>query len=158
MFIPSGKLKTSIQIVTLDNDTFYKYAKKIGANYKKVKDKGILCDEYMYQEDNKLIYKRMYSYSKGDVITGKIDGKDFSIEVGFVSDIKPYGYERHYSQGGYLVLNNDEYKDLNSVPVNLAIQSSNPEELVKEIKKIDNDLRCTNFEESEKIVELAKGK
>lgn len=64
-FIKTGEGKvSSLQILALDNDTYKKYVKKAGLNYEKVKNAGILCDEYKYyDEKNKLVSIRRYNYS-----------------------------------------------------------------------------------------------
>ena len=92
-----------LQIFSLDQESFKKYAKKIEVNYEKVKDTGILCDNYIYYESSgKQIETRIYKYSVGEEITGKIKNEGYSIKVGAITDIKPYGMEQSNYDGGYI--------------------------------------------------------
>ena len=151
-FIPSGKGKYSgLQLIALDNETFRKYVKKIGVNYDKVKNKGILSDNYMnYDENGRQIDKRIYKYKKGDTITGDFKDKNISFEVGAITDIKPYGMEKTYYSGGYLILNLDEFKSMGFYPYIITIQTSNSEGLIQELKNANINIRYTDLGEAVK--------
>lgn len=148
----TGKKYSSLEIKALDNESFKKYCKKIGADYEKVKNSGILCDisEYYNEETKNTKETRRYNYQINDTITGIYEDKEINIKVGAISDIKPYGIEKSFYYGGYLILNKDEYKDLNlSIDV-ICLQSNNTEDLEKEIKQIDSNIIYTNFDEEAK--------
>ena len=151
-FILSGEGKVSnLQVLALDNETWNKYVKKIGANSEKVKNTGILCDTYLYYNDSgKQLETRIYKYSVGDTITGKLDSKETSFKVGAITDIKPYGVEKSYYDGGYLVVNLDDYKNMNFEPTYISIQSSNTDGLIEEIKNANIDVGYFNLEEQVK--------
>lgn len=151
-FVLSGEGKVSnLQVLALDNESWNKYVKKIGANSEKVKNTGILCDTYLYYSDSgKQIETRIYKYSVGDTITGKLDSKETSFKVGAITDIKPYGIEKSYYDGGYLVVNLDDYKNMNFEPTYISIQSSNTEGLIEEIKNANIDVGYFNLEEQVK--------
>lgn len=151
-FILSGEGKVSnLRVLALDNETWNKYVKKIGTNSEKVKNTGILCDKYLYYEDSgKQIEIRRYNYSVGDIITGKLDSKETSFKVGAITDIKPYGIEKSYYDGGYLVVNLDDYKNMNFEPTYISIQSSDTEGLVEEMKNANIDVGYSNLEEQAK--------
>ena len=151
-FILSGEGKVSnLQVLALDNESWNKYVKKIGANSEKVKNTGILCDTYLYYNDSgKQIETRIYKYSVGDTITGKLDSKETSFKVGAITDIKPYGVEKSYYDGGYLVVNLDDYKNMNFEPTYISIQSSNTDGLIEEIKNANIDVGYFNLEEQVK--------
>ncbi len=147
--IPTGNGKCSnLHLLALDSNAFQKFAKKIGANPDKLKQTGILCDEYLYYKDDKQIETRRYKYSIGDTITGKLEGKETNIKVGYISKERPYGIENSYYGGGYLVVNKDEFKNMEFLPAYICIQSSNPDSLINEVKnlKIDN-IGYLNFDE-----------
>ncbi len=150
--LPSGKA-FKLQIIGLDDNTFQKYTKKIGVNYEQVKQFGILCDNYVYYQNNssKQVEKRRYKYEKNDTITGFWKDKEINIKVGAITDQKPYGIENQHYMDGYLIVNMEEYKDIDFKLNYLTIQSSNTEKLVEEIEniKIEN-IYITNFEESAK--------
>ena len=151
-YVPTGEGKVSkLQIFALDNNSWNKYMKKIGANGEKLKDSGVLCDEYLYYEESgKGITQRIYKYSVGDTITGKLDNKEKSFKVGAITDIKPYGIENFYYDGGYLVVNLDYYKNMDFKLRNILIQSSNPDGFVDELKSINIDNGYINISEQVK--------
>ena len=151
-YVPTGEGKVSkLQILALDNNSWNKYMKKIGANGEKLKDKGVLCDDYLYYEKSgKGINQRIYKYSIGDTITGKLDNKETSFKVGAITDIRPYGIEKSYYDGGYLIVNLDYYKDMNFKLRYISIQSSNPDGFVDELKSINIDNGYFNISEQVK--------
>ena len=151
-YVPTGEGKVSkLQILALDNNSWNKYMKKIGANGEKLKNKGVLCDDYLYYEKSgKGINQRIYKYSIGDTITGKLDNKETSFKVGAITDIRPYGIEKSYYDGGYLIVNLDYYKDMNFKLRYISIQSSNPDGFVDELKSINIDNGYFNISEQVK--------
>lgn len=142
----------ALNIQALDDNTFKKYTKKIGVNYEKVKDKGILCDEYLYYDGTTGVEskKRTYSYSVGDTIIGTYNNEETTINLGAISNIKPYGIENAYYEGGYLVVNLDECKNINFKPEYMSIQSSNPDELINEMNNAGIEVGYVNFADSAK--------
>ncbi len=151
-YVPTGEGKVSkLQILALDNNSWNKYMKKIGANGEKLKDNGVLCDDYLYYEKSgKGITQRIYKYSIGDTIIGKLDNKETSFKVGAITDIRPYGIEKSYYDGGYLIVNLDYYKDMNFKLRYISIQSSNPDGFVDELKSINIDSGYFNISEQVK--------
>ena len=109
----TGEESSDIIICALDDVSFKKYAEKIGANYEDIKSSGILYDTCMYySEDTKNTQiVRRYKYKENDTIIGKYGKDELSIKVGAVADIGPYGIENSYYDGGYLIVDIDEYKD-----------------------------------------------
>lgn len=139
--------KADLMIIGLDDETFRSYTKKIGEDYEKVKNKGILCDNYkFYGEDDKLQEKRIYNYEKNDIIEGKFEEKPVSITIGAVTSTRPYGWEQTYYSDGYIVVNANIFTNFKLELSQFLIESSNPEELVKEIKKVDSTLSVTNLD------------
>ncbi len=56
--------------------------KNIGENYETYKDGAILVDNNINVDDNgKRIQGSMYTWKKGDTVTGKIDDKEYSIKI-----------------------------------------------------------------------------
>lgn len=152
-YVETGEGKvTKLQIVALDDETFQKYAKKVGVKANKMKNRGILCDNYLcYDNTGKQIEMRRYKYQAGDTIVGKMGEKETQITVGKVTDINPYGLEKSYYEDGYLVVNLDEFKNMEFSPSYINIQSSKPDRLVQEMKNLkNNNLGYSNFEESAK--------
>ena len=151
-YVPTGEGKVSkLQILALDNNSWNKYMKKIGANSEKLKNKGVLCDDYLYYEKSgKGITQRIYKYSVGDTITGKLDNKETSFNVGAITDIRPYGIEKSYYDGGYFIVDLDYYKDMNFKLRYISIQSSNPDGFVDELKSINITSGYFNISEQAK--------
>lgn len=146
--ISTGEGKVSrIQIVGIDNESFKKYAKKIGADYEEIKSSGVLCDNYKYYDENEKNTKeiRRYKYQKDDTIVGKYGEEEIQIKVGAVTDIRPYGMEGNYYGGGYLIVNANEYKNINFEIRNICINSSAPDDLEQDIKNISESINIRNM-------------
>ena len=139
-----------LDVKALDDATFKKYAKKIGVNYEKVKDKGILCDKYLEYDMETGVQTaiRTYTYSIGDTITGEYDNKEVSLQVGAISDVKPYGIENVYYDGGVMVVNLDYCKDIKFSPEYITIQSNNPDAFIEEMQENNIDVGYANYDES----------
>lgn len=156
----------SMNIIGLDDVTFRKYVKKIEGNYEKLKDTGILVDEYedYIEENGKYISKkaRTYNYKVGDTIVGRYgqkssnlngkqtkevfeNDKEISIKVGAVSNISPYGMENSYYYGGNIIVDIDRFKEVEFIPTLMTIQSNNPDVLEQNIKKIDSNISVRNM-------------
>ena len=155
-----------LSVVGLDDGTFKKYVKKIGEDYDKIKDTGILIDDYedMEEIDGKQVKReeRAYNYKVGDVIKGRcgernteivngekkvsyIDDKEIDVKVGAITKVRPYGRENNYYYGGYLVVNVDRYKQMDFKLEMVAVQSSNPDNLEENIMKTNNNIRVRNM-------------
>ncbi|MCI8518638.1 MAG: ABC transporter permease [Clostridia bacterium] len=160
-----------IQVLGLDDATYRKYAKKAGLDYEKVKDTGILIDDYASIEvddkgNRKEIEKRAYKYKVGDTIVGKYGKKDttfenkkgidkyendkeIGIKVGAITKTRPYGKEKVYYYGGFLVVNVDNFKDIPLKLNRMLIQSSNADRLEENLNKL-NGIGFTNIEKEVK--------
>ena len=108
---------TYLSVVSIGEEQYKKYVDSLGLNYDEFKNKAILIDkEYVsnYDKNNKLItkYIREFNFNKGDIIDATIDDKDekIEIEIGRISDIKPFGLKNIY--GAMLVIS-DEMFDAN---------------------------------------------
>lgn len=146
----SGEKYCGLYLVALDEASFKEYSKKIGVKFEDVKDTGILCDEYNEydKETGAVELKRLYKYEKGDTIIGEYDKEELKIKVGDVSKIKPYGFERVFYDGGVLVVNKNEFKNIDfSDDVTITIQSNNTTELQTVIEEKDSSLGIVNLED-----------
>ena len=144
-----------LSVILLEDTTFRDFANKINGNYEELKDKGILYDTYKFytkkDEDKKeKIYEvRQYKFKKGDKIETNFTNEEqkVNIEIGKVSTTPPYGMESVYYTGGILTLNEKYFSNFKYRPYQLLIDSDNNEQLEKEIKEIDQDLRTFDIEE-----------
>lgn len=142
-----------LNIILLDDSTFKSYVKKVKGNYDYLKDKGILTDMYrFYDNKSKKEYEdRIYTYKSGDTIDSKLlNGDNMSIDIGLVSNIMPYGFENVYSNGGYIVLNNKYFNNIDYYGCDLMIDSSDTEQLTNDILDIDSELNYYDMDEEAK--------
>ena len=142
-----------LNIILLDDSTFKSYMKKVKGNYDYLKDKGILTDmDRFYDNKNKKEYEdRIYTYKSGDTVNSKLlNGDNISINVGMVSNIMPYGFENVYSNGGYIVLNNKYFNNIDYYGCDLMIDSLNTEQLTNDILDIDSELNYYDMDEEAK--------
>ena len=137
-----------MQIVALDDNSFKKYAKEIGAKYDEIKEKGILYDEITNwdEETGNAKKSRRYNYEENDTITGLYGEKEIKVQVGAVTADEPYGLEGTYSGGGYLIFNKDYYKDLTFKLSQININSNNAEKLQEEIESLKLNISINNME------------
>lgn len=147
-----GEAYTSLQIVALDSSDFKEYAKRIKVNYEDVKNAGILCDEYQIYDETSEKQKevRRYKYEKGDTIEGEYKNEKLKIKVGAVSQTKPDGIEKTYYSDGFLVVDKEQFKNLNFRFDVMTIQSNNATRLQKEIDNINKNTNVYNIEETAK--------
>lgn len=142
-----------LNIILLDDSTFKSYVKKVKGNYDYLKDKGILTDMYrFYDNKSKKEYEdRIYTYKSGDTIDSKLLNEDnISIDIGLVSNIMPYGFENVYSNGGYIVLNNKYFNNIDYYGADLMIDSSDTGQLTNNILNMDGELNYYDMDEEAK--------
>lgn len=142
-----------LNIILLDDSTFKSYVKKVKGNYDYLKDRGILTDMYrFYDNKSKKEYEdRIYTYKSGDTIDSKLLNEDnISIDIGLVSNIMPYGFENVYSNGGYIVLNNKYFNNIDYYGADLMIDSSDTEQLTNNILNMDGELNYYDMDEEAK--------
>lgn len=142
-----------LNIILLDDSTFKSYVKKVKGNYDYLKDKGILTDMYrFYDNKSKKEYDdRIYTYKSGDTIDSKLlNDNNISIDIGLVSNIMPYGFENVYSNGGYIVLNNKYFNNIDYYGADLMIDSLDTEQLTNNILNIDSELNYYDMDEEAK--------
>lgn len=140
----------SLELRALDNNSFKKYCKKIGADYETIKDKGILIDNYIKYDGNSSKEIRRYTYKEKDTITGEYQDKTLSINIGKITEIRPYGIEKYFYSGGFLVVNYDEFKDLEFELDLITINSNNTKNLEESIDGLNLNVGYFNLEESVK--------
>lgn len=152
-FVLSGEGKVAnLQLLAFEPETFEKYAKKVGIKPERIKGKAILCDSILYyKEDGKQVRNRRYNYSLEETITGKIEQTETHFQVGAITEVEPYGMEKSYYSDGYLIVNLEDYPDLEFMPSCFNVQSSNPDKLIEELERANLEgVSCFNFEEAAK--------
>ncbi len=78
---------------------------------------------------------------------GNLGDKDISIEVAKLTDIKPYGYESYFYNGGFLIVNVNDFNNLDFVLDKICIESNDTDKLEEYIKKEKLDVDYNNLEE-----------
>ncbi len=146
-------------IYALGDSQYRKYLKILGLDYNEMKDKAILMDYSTVSRTNPKTNKvenkelRLYDYKVGDVLTS-VDNK--SLEIGYVTNIKPFGLKDIDSE--YFVLSEETYNKMvdNILPerIELVFASSNADKLQKQIDDVlkNEDYRVRNVDEDYRMI------
>lgn len=146
----------NVRIIGLSDPDFKHYMEKLGLNYEKLKDKGILLDEfeeidYQSLDSYKVIKKRKYRYQEKEMMTGIYQGKEISIEIGKAGlSIYPSGAERSKYGPGSLVLNTKYYSNLDFALQSMALVTKKTNEVAEELSKINEHFEIVNIDQEEK--------
>lgn len=115
-----------ISIISLGNEEYGKYIKKLGISKETAQSGGILVDNtYQYiNNGNDIKYFNIYDgYKAGDVLTYRIDTSNssksldnskssddttlYDIRIVALSNERPFGYDNAYTFYGYLIVSDD---------------------------------------------------
>ena len=115
-----------ISIISLGNEEYEKYIKKLGISKETAQSGGILVDNtYQYiNNGNDIKYFNIYDgYKAGDVLTYRIDTSNssksldnskssddttlYDIRIVALSNERPFGYDNAYTSYGYLIVSDD---------------------------------------------------
>lgn len=115
-----------ISIISLGNEEYGKYIKKLGISKETAQSGGILVDNtYQYiNNGNDIKYFNIYDgYKAGDVLTYRIDTSNssksldnskssddttlYDIKIVALSNERPFGYDNAYTSYGYLIVSDD---------------------------------------------------
>lgn len=115
-----------INIISLGNEEYGKYIKKLGISKETAQSGGILVDNtYQYiNNGNDIKYFNIYDgYKAGDVLTYRIDTSNssksldnskssddttlYDIRIVALSNERPFGYDNAYTSYGYLIVSDD---------------------------------------------------
>lgn len=151
---------TYVSIISIGEEQFKKYVDSLGLNYNEFRNKAILVDKgYVsnYNKNNKLTtkYMRVFNFNKGDIIDATITDKDkkIKIEIGAVSDVKPFGFKG--VDGQYLIIS-DEMFDANfkSKVLTIYYKSNDADKLQDDLDDFlkSEDYNINNVDENVKIM------
>ena len=147
----TGREYMQTLLFALDDATFHKYADKIGIDYDRAKDKGILADEVDFTDESGKEHKvRRYDYKKGEIFESQFHDQEFNLEIAAVTQVKPYGLENYGFNGGMMIVNKEYFEDLPLVPYRISIQSDNSEKLVSAINTYKSGLGVVNIDAEQK--------
>lgn len=141
--------KRKMNIIGMDEKSFKEYVDKLGLDYNSVKNKGVLVNNYSYiNVEGVRMEKGIYNYKKNDTIKGTYNGSPLEIDVSEVTNVRPSGLENFWDSGGYLIVSEEEYHDLDFRPYILTIQADNPTQVTLDIDEELPELSAVNIEEN----------
>ena len=99
-----------LTVMSLGKEEYARFVKKIGGKYDEYKDGAILIDDcIVYDNEGKKTQGSLYTWKKGDTITGTDEEKkERSIKIVAKTAERPMGLEDIYSSQAYLIVS-DEY-------------------------------------------------
>lgn len=115
-----------ISIISLGNEEYGKYIKKLGISKETAQSGGILVDntyQYINNGNDKKYFNIYDGYKAGDVLTYRIDTSNssksldnskssddttlYDIRIVALSNERPFGYDNAYTSYGYLIVSDD---------------------------------------------------
>ena len=113
----------------------------------------MLKEKVYYDDEGRMVTKRVYNYEENDVINGKFEdsqdetkNRDVSIKIGAITQIKPYCMENCYVDGGMIIVDINDFKDFDWYIDQIGIQSNNSDKLEKDIEKQNLPVHVNNFD------------
>ena len=146
----------TINVIGLSKNAYENYLKKIGGDYETYKDGAILIDNNINMDENgKRIQGSMYTWKKGDTVTGKIGDKEYNIKIVARTEERPKGVESMYNSNAFFIVSEEFINKTGYESVSLYAQSNDADKLdieVEQYKKdnnlTDSNLNSFNLEES----------
>ena len=145
-----------INIISLNKEAYERYVSKIGGDYEKYKNGAILIDKNINtNNDGKKIQGNIYTWKKGDIITGKINDTQYNIEILARTEEIPSGVNILYNPDASIIVSEDFINKVGYKLIALYSNSNDAYKLDEEIKKYkqennitDNTIQTFNIEES----------
>ena len=150
-----------IEVITVNNEQYKEYVKKLGINYENIKDKAIfitrnqLIGTYNVQtgkaEEKNL---DVFDYKENDSLVCKIENDNqFEIKIGKITDAFPFGLNQQLNSA--IVVSEelfDKYFDTNDVSV--YYDSENPDKLQDDIDELlkDSSYSLQNIAENARMM------
>ena len=146
----------NVNIISLSKNAYDAYLKKIGGDYETYKDGAILIDNNInLDEKGKKIQGSMYTWKKGDTVTGKINDKEYNIKIVAKTEERPNGVENLYNTNAYFIVSEDFINKTGYISATLCAQSNDADKLDAEVEQYkkdnnftDSNLNSFNLEES----------
>ena len=147
-----------LNIYALGEEQYKKYIKSLGLKYENIKDKMIIMDYSkvgVYKENkDRIDYKkiRVFDYQVNEKVKGKLDGKkEISIEVGFITDKKPFGLKNTDLQ--FAIVSDEFYNKINnsSKSIQIYYKSNDADKLQDEIDDLLNGETYTLLNREEDV-------
>lgn len=145
-----------INVISLSKEAYERYVSKLGGDYEKYKNGAILIDKNINtNNDGKKIQGNIYTWKKGDIITGKINDTQYNIEILAKTEEIPAGVNIVYNSDAFIIVSEDFINKVGYKTIALYSNSKDAYKLDEEIKQYkqennitDNTIQTFNMEES----------
>ena len=145
-----------INVISLNKEAYERYVSKLGGDYEKYKNGAILIDKNINtNNDGKKIQGNIYTWKKGDIITGKINDTQYNIEILAKTEEIPAGVNILYNSDAFIIVSEDFINKVGYKTIALYSNSKDAYKLDEEIKQYkqennitDNTIQTFNMEES----------
>ena len=145
-----------INVISLSKEAYERYVSKLGGDYEKYKNGAILIDKNINtNNDGKKIQGNIYTWKKGDIITGKINDTQYNIEILARTEEIPAGVNILYNPDAFIIVSEDFINKVGYKSIALYSNSNDAYKLDEEIKQYkqennitDNTIQTFNMEES----------
>ena len=135
----------TINIISLSKNEYENYLKKIGGDYETYKDGAILIDNNINTNDQgKRIQGSMYTWKKGDTVTGKIGDKEYNVKIVARTEERPKGVNIMYNYNAFFIVSEEFINKTGYETASLYAQSNDAYKLDEEVEQYKNDNNLTN--------------
>lgn len=135
----------TINIISLSKNVYEAYLKKIGGDYETYKDGAILIDNNINTNDQgKRIQGSMYTWKKGDTVTGKIGDKEYNVKIVARTEERPKGVNIVYNYNAFFIVSEEFINKTGYETASLYAQSNDAYKLDEEVEQYKNDNNLTN--------------
>ena len=135
----------TINIISLSKNEYENYLKKIGGDYETYKDGVILIDNNINTNDQgKRIQGSMYTWKKGDTVTGKIGDKEYNVKIVARTEERPKGVNIVYNYNAFFIVSEEFINKTGYETASLYAQSNDAYKLDEEVEQYKNDNNLTN--------------
>ena len=134
-----------VYIIALSKNEYENYLKKIGGDYETYKDGVILIDNNINMDENgKRIQGSMYTWKKGDIVTGKIGDKEYNVKIVARTEERPKGVEIMYNSNAFFIVSEEFINKTGYETASLYAQSNDAYKLDEEVEQYKKDNNLTN--------------
>lgn len=135
-----------VNIIALSKNEYENYLKKIGGDYETYKDGVILIDNNINMDENgKRIQGSMYTWKKGDIVTGKIGDKEYNVKIVARTEERPKGVNIMYNSNAFFIVSEEFINKTGYETASLYAQSNDAYKLDEEVEQYKNDNNIANL-------------
>lgn len=148
----NNKNDLMISVQSLGKEEYIRYVSELGKTYDEVKNGIIFVTNQNTYADNNGKKVKLLNLSIGDKLTGSNikDGKNIYLDVVYVTNKTPMGYENISSYYGLFFISDEVLEKSTDYNVNaLYINSLNPDEISDKASTLTDKLYITNYEKEQ---------